>query len=263
MPIFNVNNLNVYCDIYGQGEPIVLLHGLGSSTRDWENQVRFLAAHFKVIVFDLRGHGQTEKPDGPYSVSLLAKDTAALMQKILTEPATVIGHSLGGMIAFQLALEYPRLVKRLIIINSAPMVSFPSYIDAFKFYLRTLDVKLFGMNHISTVIAQLSFPNPHQEELRKLLISRWRENDPKAYLNSLAAFKGWSVVDRISSISCPTLVVTGDRDYTSVAFKEGYTKLMPNAELVVIKDSGHVTIIDQAEKLNEVILEFMKKSASS
>ena len=95
--------------------------------------------------------------------------------------------------------------------------------------------------------------------MRETFIRRWNNNDPTAYLNALHAFRGWSVIDRISSITCPTLIICADHDYTPVAVKEFYAKLIKKAEVVVIKDSWHMTIVDQPEALNNAILHFLTK----
>jgi len=252
-----IGDLTVYYERHGQGAPLLLIHGLGSSTRDWENQVKALSSFYEVIVFDLRGHGKTDKPKGPYKVSLFAKDTAQLIQSLFSKPIDVVGHSLGGMIAFQLALDFPSLVNRLVIINSGPAVIFPNLKTRFYFYLRRLSVKWFGMKKLSQQLAKALFPKPEQDELREIFIARWEENDPRAYLDSLKAFLGWNVIPRLGSIKCPTLIIAADHDYTPVAFKEYYTKLIPGAILKVIPDSYHITLIDKPNELNQVLLDFL------
>ncbi|CAN5222849.1 alpha/beta hydrolase [soil metagenome] len=259
MPYLSLNDINVYYETCGQGEPLLLIHGLGSSTRDWEPQVNSLAKHYQVIRFDLRGHGKTDKPNAPYSISLFTQDTAQLIQALGLQSVSVVGHSLGGMIAFQLALDFPQSVKRLIIVNSSPAVIFPTLKAHLKFYLRFIDVKLFGMGHLSRNLAKAVFPHPEQAKLRKVFVQRWRENDPKAYLNALRAFSGWNIMQRLPAIQCPTLIITADHDYSPISFKEFYTKLISNGDLLVIKNSYHMTPADQPEALNQAILNFMSK----
>lgn len=257
MPYLKINDINIYYERQGQGEPLIFIHGLGSSTQDWEYQRDFFSAKYTLLTFDLRGHGQTDKPLEPYSVPLFASDTAELIRQLFPKGMHVVGHSLGGMVAFQLAVDAPELVKTLTIVNSAPAVIFPSVKDHLLFYLRTFDVRLFGMNHMSTHLAKMLFPEPGQKEFRDKFVERWCKNDPKAYSNSLRAFRGWSVMHRIHSIVCPTLIIAADQDYTPVSFKEYYTGLIPNAELVVIKNSRHITIIDQADTFNKTVGNFL------
>lgn len=260
MPYLHANNINLHYELHGQGKPLVFIHGLGSSTRDWEFQLSFFKVNYQVLLIDLRGHGQSDKPDQPYSVPLFASDTAEIIRHVFPQGAHVVGHSLGGMVSFQLALDYPELVKTLTIVNSAPAVIFPSMKDQLFFYLRFVDVRFFGMKHMSTHLAKMLFPEEQQAPLRETFIQRWCENDPKAYLNSLKAFRGWTVMHRLASLVCPTLVIGADKDYTTVTFKEFYTRLIPNAELVVINNSRHITIIDQADLFNEALASFLKKN---
>mgnify|MGYP001951949000 FL=1 len=101
------------------------------------------------------------------------------------------------------------------------------------------------------------FPKPEQGELRQKMAERWAKNDKRAYLASFDAIVGWGVQERLSRITCPTLVVSADRDYTPVALKEAYVKLLPDARLVVIEDSRHATPLDQPQRFNQTLLDFM------
>jgi pimeloyl-ACP methyl ester carboxylesterase len=211
-----------------------------------------------VVTVDLRGHGKSDKPNIPYTVEMFAKDVTELIKALNLAPVHLVGHSLGGMIAFQLTLDSPELVKTLTIINSAPDVEYPSFKMQIGFMLRSLSVKLFGMEKISKMLANAVFPKPSQVMLRQTFVERWLENDPVAYLNSLKAFPGWSVKERLPSLICPTLIISGDRDYTPVSYKQAYMKFIPNAKLEVIADSGHISIIDQSEVCNQILLKFLK-----
>ena len=115
-----VNNIELYYETAGSGESVLFIHGLGSSARDWEMQIPAFTKQFKTTAFDLRGHGQSQKPKGPYSMSLFAKDTAELIRSLGVGSVHVVGISLGGMIAFQLAVDHPELVKSMVIVNSGP-----------------------------------------------------------------------------------------------------------------------------------------------
>ncbi len=97
-----VNNVELFFETSGSGETVLFIHGLGSSARDWEMQVPAFAKRYRTVAFDLRGHGQSQKPKGPYSMSLFAQDTAELIRSLGVGSVHVVGISLGGMIAFQL-----------------------------------------------------------------------------------------------------------------------------------------------------------------
>jgi 3-oxoadipate enol-lactonase len=89
------------------------------------------------------------------------------------------------------------------------------------------------------------------------MATRWAENDKRAYLASFDAIVGWGVQDKLSRITCPTLVISADRDYTPVTVKQAYVALIPGAKLIVIKNSRHATPLDQADEFNRTVLEFI------
>ena len=91
MPILNLDDIDLYYEVVGEGAPLLFVHGLGSSSRDWEEQVDFFANRYKVIVFDVRGHGKSGKPPGPYSIPLFATDTAKMLKVLGVGPSHVVG----------------------------------------------------------------------------------------------------------------------------------------------------------------------------
>ncbi|NPU82867.1 MAG: alpha/beta fold hydrolase [Syntrophaceae bacterium] len=261
MPHIRVNDLNLYFEASGSGEPLVFLHGLGSSTRDWERQVAFFSSCFQVVTFDSRGHGRTDKPKGLYSIPQFAQDAAAFLKAVGAAPAHIVGLSMGGMTAFQLAVDEPELVKSLTVVNSGPALVLTSSRDRRAFFLRRLIVRFLGMRKMGTILADMLLPELHQKDLHDTMVARWADNDRRAYLASMKALTGWSVADRLGEIRCPVLIVTADQDYTPVSLKEAYARQIPGAELAVIRKSRHLTPIDQTEAFNEVLLGFLSSHA--
>lgn len=257
MPKKKVNDINLYFEITGEGEPLLLIHGLGSSTRDWEEQVPFFSDKYQVITIDLRGHGKTDKPKGPYSISMFAKDIAELLKSLMLTSVNIVGISLGGTIGFQFAVDYPNMAKSIVIVNSGVEFKLDSLKARYNFFVRKSIVKLIGMKKMGEVLAPRLFIKPEQEELRKRLIIRWAENDKKAYLSALKSLKGWSIKDRIHMIKCPTLVIGSDEDYTPTSIKKEYTSLIPNAKLVEIKDARHAVTIEKPTEFNIILMDFL------
>ena len=127
MPKLHVNNIDIHYEITGEGQPLLFIHGLGSSSLDWEEQVSFFSKDYKVITFDVRGHRLSDKPLDPYSIQLFSGDTSALIKSLDLPPVHVVGISMGGMIAFQLAVDGPELLKSMTIVNSAPEMAAHSF----------------------------------------------------------------------------------------------------------------------------------------
>jgi 3-oxoadipate enol-lactonase len=257
MPIIRTKEVQLYYEEMGQGEPLLLLHGLGSSTEDWPMQMEVFSQQYRVIAVDMRGHGRSAKPPGPYSIPMFAADTAAFLQALQIPSAHVLGISLGGMIAFQLVASYPQMVKSLIIVNSVPSMVVRNFADRWQLWQRLAIVELMGMRRMGEYLAPRLFPKPEQEELRQEIIQRWTQNDKQAYLAAMRSFVGWDVTGQLATINCPTLVISAEEDYWPIEDKEAYTAQIPNARLLVIADSRHATPIDQPEVFNTAVLDFL------
>ena len=257
MAHFEHDGCSLHYEEYGQGPPLLLLHGLGSSCRDWEYQIPVLAEQYRVIAMDMRGHGRSDKPRERYSIRGFTGDVEALIEHLNLGPVHVVGLSMGGMIGFQLAVDQPHLLKSLCIVNSAPQVKVQNANDVWQYAKRWALARLVSMQTLGKALGQNLFPKPEQTDLRHKIAARWAENDKRAYLASFDAIVGWGVQHKLARITCPTLIISADRDYTPVALKEAYVKLIPNAKLVVIKDSRHATPLDQPQEFNRVVQEFI------
>ncbi|WP_019616374.1 alpha/beta fold hydrolase [Psychromonas ossibalaenae] len=261
MPKLHSNGINLYYEIHGAGQPLLFIHGLGSSTCDWELQIEEFSRSYQVITFDLRGHGRSDKPAGPYTMSMLAADCIGLMQGLGVEKAHVVGLSLGGCIAFQLAIDAPQLVRTLTVINAVPELVAHTFKERLEIYLRLLIVSLFGMRKTGQILSRRLFIKPQQEKLRRTFTARWAENDQQAYLAALKAMIGWSVTARLAEIDCPVLIITSDQDYTPVAVKAAYTEKLSNAQLVVIADCRHALPVEQPLLLHSALTGFLVKQS--
>ncbi|MEO7770767.1 MAG: alpha/beta hydrolase [Gemmatimonadaceae bacterium] len=255
--MITLGDLNVHYEQRGQGDPILLIHGLGSSTEDWEPQVAALEGRYTVVAYDVRGHGRTAKPSGKYTMNQFADDAAALLQHLKLGRVHVMGLSMGGMIAFQLAADHPELVRSLIIVNSGPEMILRTWKEKMAIAQRRAIVRMMGMRKWGEVLSTRLLPLPEHGALRATFIERWARNDKAAYLRALNALVGWSVSAKLPGITCPVLVVGADQDYTPVAFKQAYTSKMPNARLVVIPDSRHMMPVERPEAFHDAILPFL------
>jgi pimeloyl-ACP methyl ester carboxylesterase len=260
MSMIFVHDLSMYYEQHGERGPhVLLIHGLGSSARDWEHQVAALATRYRVLAVDLRAHGRTSRR-GPITMAGFARDLAALLRHLEIDRAYVVGISLGGGIAFQLALDHPELVAGLLIVNSGPegpRSSDAAHRDMIAW--RIDSVRRHGMRAFGGQLADRLFPGDHQTDLRDLFVERWGENDPDLYLEAFAALVDWSVRDRLGSIAVPCALITGDRDYTPVELKRAYAAELRDAEVVVIERSGHMTTHDQPRALNAALLGFLDR----
>ena len=200
---------------------------------------------------------KSAKLSGPYSLAMFAEDTARLIKELGAEPVHILGISLGGMVAFQLAIDYPDLVRSLIIVNSTPEMVPRTLKEKTVIWQRLIIVQLMGMRKMGQVLGDRFLPRPDQAELREIFIERWAENDKSAYLEAMKAVIGWSVIEKLGEISCPTLVIGSDGDYFPTSDKETYTKMIPGAELIIVKDSLHALPAEKPWEFNQIVIDFL------
>lgn len=257
MPYCRVDDIQIYYDEMGTGPPLLFVHGLGSSTRDWFEQVDHFKDEYRVIRVDLRGHGRSERSEGPYHIAQFARDVAVLLRQLDATPAHVVGLSMGGMVALQLGADAPRLVRSLVVTNSVADAELQTWQDVWFYLSRRTAVQVLGMRRVGKLIADRLFVEPDQDELRHEFVERWSQNDRQAYLWSIDAIMGWSVWDRLSHISAPTLLVAAEHDYTPVSEKNRIVAEMPRADLVVIEDARHALPVEKPEAFNAAVETFL------
>jgi len=169
----------------------------------------------------------------------------------------VVGLSMGGMIAFQLALDAPELVRTLVIVNSGPELVPRTPAERWAIRLRLATVRWLGLRRMAAVLAPRLFPGPELEAARREFVVRFAANDRAAYLASLRSLIGWRVTDRIGSIRAPTLVVASELDYTPPARKEAFVRLMPNAKLVVVPGTHHALPMERPAAFDAVLADWL------
>lgn len=257
MPTITLGDLSTYYETYGEGEPLLFIHDLGSSMDDWEWQIPALRHAFTVVTYDVRGHGKSGKPAEGYSMSQFSNDAVKLITALALGPMHVVGLGLGGMIALELALNYPDAVRSLVIVNSDPEMIPRTLRDRFAIARQKLMVRGVGMPKMGQTLADQLLPRPEHEARRNAFVARWSRNDERAYLRVFDAMLGWSAADRLGDIDCATLVLAAEHDATSVARKRAYAARIRNASVVVIPDCHHALPTECPEQFNSALCRFL------
>lgn len=255
MPILKLKDCDIHYEVSGNGPALLLIHGLGSCLLDWEHQVAAFSPTHTVITSDHRGHGDSSRPPGPYSIGQFAQDQLALLKHLKIERADVVGLSLGGAVAFQLALDAPELVRRLVIVNSFPEFILRTFAQRFFIWQRTAMIKLLSFKTMGKLVAKKMFPG--QPQAQNTFIERYVRNQRAPYLASLNALFGWSAMPRARELRCPILMIAAEQDYTPPSVKQEYVDKLPNAKLAVIPDARHATPMERPEAFNRVLKEFL------
>lgn len=262
MPTVRVNDINLYYDTHGEGIPLVLIMGLRRNLEWWYCQIPSLSKVFKVIVFDNRGAGRSDKPEMEYSIPFFADDTAGLMEALGIRSAHVLGISMGGYIAQELALKYPDKVKSLILgctgcggrravpMSEERMIKFMANKDLSPEEILRKDMDIYFSDR---------FIEAHPEKVREFVNISLRYYQPKeAFFRQFEACRRHDTADRLGGIKAPVLVLTGDDDplvppNNSLILKE----LIPYSTLSVFPHRRHCFFIEEAERFNREAVEFI------
>ncbi len=254
----DVGGLHLEYEDHGQGDVLVLLHGLGCSAQDWGLQIPALSKHYRVIAPSLRGFGGSDKPGGPCSIMQYADDIVALLDALGIDRAHVLGHSMGGAVALQLAVAHQSRLDSLIVINSQASFAVRDWRRYFTVLMRFMMSGSAGMERLTRFLARRLFPHDNQSSLRAVMAERYSANDRRAYVAALQALAGWSVEDMVDTVTLPTLVLAGDNDVAPLERSQAFARRMPDASLEVVSDSGHASPFDQSDVVNKLVLDFLK-----
>jgi 3-oxoadipate enol-lactonase len=251
-----VNGTRIACEVTGQGPGLLLLHGLGGSREDWNRQVPAFSRYYRVIVPDLRGFGDSERQE-PYTIQQHARDAAELLAALGVPTAHVVGLSMGGAIAMELALGQPQRVASLVLANTAPSFELHGWQRRYLAWSRLLLAFLFGVGGVARFLGKAVLPAPHQERLRQRLMQRASQTSRWVYIASIRSLTRWNAEDRLGSILAPTLVIGGEHDFTDIHEKRRWAALMPAARVVMLPGSRHRSELDTPEAFNDVVLGFL------
>jgi len=250
------DGIRLWCACSGHGQPLMLLHGLGGCGSDWAMQLPELNRRFHVVRPDLRGHGRSTHPANGYTIKQMADDCAALVKTLALPRIHLAGISLGGMIALQLALDYPQLVDRLALVNSTPALTPQTFGQRLELWGRLAAARHLSMRWTGFLLSWRLFPAKEQRPLRKLFVRRWSRCDTHSYHATLRGLAGWTVLDRLPSLEAPLLVLAGEHDFFPLSAKQLCAECAPRGRLVTIANSRHASIIDQPQACSRILLDF-------
>lgn len=256
----------MYYEVHGQGQPLLLICGLGNDLSSWALQVPEFSKNHRVICFDNRGSGQTDAPDVPYSIRMMAADTAGLMDVLEIEKAHVLGVSMGGYIAEELAIGWPARVASLVLATTSAG-PYPLKISVLQKWTRQT---LAGMNPLMLFQIMLPFmfndrcfEDPEVVQMAVNTIARHSSTTPPHILaRQMTACAEHDVRDRISLIGAPTLVLAGKGDpFVPFSLAEELAARIHGARLRVLEAGGHGFNAAVAAEFNRAVLEFLNEMA--
>ncbi len=266
MPVLQVNGIDLYYEVHGEGDPLLLIMGYGSNSGHWFVILPRLAAHFQAIIFDNRGTGRSGKPEIPYTAEMMVGDPVGLLDALGIESVHVFGTSMGGMIAQQIALRHPSRVKKLILgcTSCGGAHAVGSTPEARAFLFDSERAKLSDEERARSTVPWLwnqDFIGSHPEAVERYVKTTTQHPTPMhGYLNQAHFILTHDTYDRLPDLKMPTLVLTGCKDRLIPHENSRIlSSRIPGAELVMFENAGHGFISDTMEESSAKIISFLKR----
>ena len=229
MPTLKANGIDIYYEVHGEGRPLVLILGLGSDVSENAGTIEGLARSCRVIAFDNRGAGRSAKPDMPYSIEVMAGDAAGLMEALDIPRAAVLGISLGGRIAMELALQHPDRVERLILVSTSARV-----------------IRKRGRARLWPILSDLP-------------LFRSKHPQPRyAFVRQFEASTGYDATGRLGGLGMPVLILHGERDRVApLALAEEIREAIPGARMTAFKGGHLFFLVRDPRRFLESVRDFV------
>ncbi|MEX1255341.1 MAG: alpha/beta fold hydrolase [Dehalococcoidia bacterium] len=269
MPKAKVNGIDLAYEVYGEGPPLVLAHGYIASKEMWDYQIGPFSEKHRVVVYDMRGHGESEAPpedDAGYAMDTLVEDQRALMGHLGIEQAYLGGLSMGGSIAMRFALKYPQRVRALLLFDTAAghtqagqemRRQWQTNHDLISTFIRSTGVADTLRNLYAQRVQTPGAGTAEAPAEVHAFMERMQHLSPDGFLGAgRALWEQDDVLDRMPEIAAPTLVLVGEMDFLLDASKRMHEKLS-GARFCLIKSSGHGTAMWQPEKFTSAVLDFL------
>ena len=262
MAFMSVNGLSLYYEVHGSGEPLLLIQGLGYSCEMWFAQVPVFSKEFTTIIFDNRGSGRSGKPDEEYTIRQMAGDAIALLNNLGASSAHILGVSLGGLIAQEMAIEFPERVKKLVLISTHYGTG---YWEATKaVWDEILSMTSGTLEEILREKLKFALtPEFYRMQWKTIAeIIRIRSLSPQpphAFIRQFEAAKKFDAQERVKLITAPTLVLSGTEDrVVPLALSQQLALQIPNSRFCAIDRAAHLAFIEKADEINQLVLQFLK-----
>ncbi len=272
MPHVKANGVELFYELFGDSSKptFVMTHGLGGHGRGYENQIEALSAEFQLMLWDMRGFGQSERvpvTEGAYSRWTLAKDLSELLKATGINQAHIHGHSLGGLVSQQFAIDYPDQTLSLVIQDTSAEIK-AEYLGGWDGMLKTVREQGIGALPFDP---QRSWGDPYiesnLEDIRAFTTATAERNAPEVYAEGVRIsgpeLSENPVAPQLGQIACPVLVICGDQDrLTPPGGSVRIHRAIPQSKLVILPGSGHFPNIETTDAFNQALLEFLREASS-
>lgn len=259
----------IYYEVYGEGRPLMLIHGAWASHEWWRMQIPEFSKRYRVIALDVRGHGKSARLEKPTTVKKLAEDVDRVLTHLNVDEIVLIGWSMGGIISAQYYFDHPDKVKGLILISSRlhkrPRMLIEAYLrsirEMFTLFMDFADFEGFESlkyeDEVKKEVEKMFSPST-DPEIIKWAIEDLTNNRRRDYLNIVKTIARFDASDKLHMIKVPTLIIVGDKDErTPPEFSKKIHEKIPNSKLVIINGYGHYVLLERPDIVNKEVLTFL------
>jgi 3-oxoadipate enol-lactonase len=259
--------IEINYELSGQGDPLVLIHGFSDNLAMWFNQVPAFSGRYKVLTYDVRGHGKTETREARFSMEIFADDLRALLEALGIEKAFLLGYSMGGRIGLRFALEHPEMTAGLVFANSGVLgsdVELTAEQIAEMVERRKQMVELFETGDIEAIadgMAERSF-SPGMRDRDPVTFEKYKgiklQNDPRHYLAIMQAMvEAVTNPPDLTQLDCPALIIAGEQDAFMTVDEARSMERALRDVTVTILPTGHAAAIEAPREFNRAVLDFV------
>ncbi len=253
MSLIKCFKTDIYYEKVGQGPVLLLLHGLGSSHTDWQAQIEQFQQKYTVITPDLPLHGNSGGRPEDFNLGYCAEIIYEFLRQLDLKEVTLVGISLGGMIALEVATRYPEKISRVVITNTIAECKARTWAEKWMFFTRKFLLKFYSMESIAQFIGNRLLPNEKDKKIRLKLIARWSENDRQNYTAATYSLLDWQIRDKLCALKCPLLVLGSEFDYTSSGAKKVLAYLFPDGQFRELENAHHLVTVESPALFNQAV----------
>ena len=267
MPTLTINGLEINYEVKGQGPALTMIMGISCSLRQWTWMRDVLSKNFKVITFDNRGSGKSDKPDIDYTTEMLAEDTFLLLKQLGITKSHIFGVSFGGMIAQRFALMYPQITDHLVL--GATMPSFDCFAPSPE-TVESLQVSsLADISESVQIVMELFFTQDFLQnkpedaaKIKEIMIKEKEEQSLDILYRQMGAAMAHNVLEEVNNITAPTLVICGDKDLIAPIENSCFlADQIPVSTLIELPGGYHAFWIERADEACRLITNFLISQA--